>query len=191
MERKYFLSQITQIDGTTQHFFRGMESIHLNLHPCKQMERFDELSARSPITIIADTVRCIVQMKTRALRRYPSWRHKFRPCALGLIGLGIAVAFWGFGYKLSLYHGHASPSSRIPVARLWIEPRGAFSPATSRIRAKSYLSRQSPAISVPISRPPHLDSAGANIPPVFRRGITYFDFLIPFRSPPPQSLCLA
>lgn len=191
MKRKCFLSQITEIDGTTQHFFRGMESIRVNLHPCKQKERFDELSARNPITMIADTVRRLVQMKTQVLSRYPSWRHIFRPCALGLLGLGIAVAFWGFGYKLSLYHGHTAPSSRVPVARLWIEPKGASSPATSRLRAKSHINPDSPAFSLPIARPTRLDRAVAYIAPVTRRGIAYFDFLIPFRSPPPQRFCLA
>jgi hypothetical protein len=163
----------------------------MNLHLNRQKEFFDELSARSPNTIITGTAQRIAWIKKLAPRNYPSWRKVLRPCAIGIIGLGIAVAYWGFGYKQSLYVGHAVPSSRIPVARLWIGPKGASSLATSRLRAKFYLNSGSPAFSVPISQPVRLDSAVAYIPPVFRRGIAYFDFLIPSRAPPPQRYCLA
>ena len=163
----------------------------MNLHPRRQKEQFGALSARSPITINAGTAQRIAPMKTPAQSRYPSWREVFRPCILGLFGLGITVALWGFGYKLSLYHGHAAPSSRVPVARLWIEPRGASSPATHKLRAKSHIAPDSAAISVPVLRLARFDRTVAPITPVPRRGIAYFDFLIPFRSPPPQRFCLA
>lgn len=59
-----------------------------------------------------------------------AWNSKFsrtrvkKPCAIGLIALAIAVALWGFGYKISLYRPYLSPVSRASVAKLWVERRG-------------------------------------------------------------------
>lgn len=163
--------------------------MHLRL--CKQKERVGELSLRSSITIIAGTAHRIARMKAPAPSRYPLWRQVAGPCILGLSGVVIAVALWSLGSKLSPNYGHAVPSSRAPIARAWTEPRGASSPATFRLRAKSHFAPDSAAILVPVSWPARLDRAVASIAPVPRRGIAYFDFLIPFRSPPPQRFCLA
>jgi hypothetical protein len=163
----------------------------MSLHPCRQKEFFNELSVRSPITMIVEKALRIARRDMPALRRSPSWRQVFGPCILALFGLVIVVALWELGSKPSPYHGHAVPSARIPVARLWSGPKGTASPATSRIRAKSYPGPDSLAFIVPISRPACVDCVVAYIPPVFRRGIAYFDFLIPSRSPPPQRFCLA
>ena len=163
--------------------------MHLYLY--KQKERVGELSVRSSITIIAGTAQRIARMKAPAPSRYPSWRQVVGASILGLSGLVIAVALWSLGSRLSPNHGHAVPSSRAPIARLWIEPRGASSPATYKFRAKSHISPDSEAISVPILRLARFDHAAAFIAPVLRSGIAYFDFLIPFRSPPPQRFCLA
>jgi hypothetical protein len=168
-----------------------MESIRVNLQPRRQKEFIDQLFAQSPITIIAGTVQCSARMKTLALRRYPTWKQLIGPCILALFGLVIAVALWGLGSKSSPYYDHAVPSLRIPVARLLSGPRGFSSPATPRLRAKSLLNPDSPAFLVPISQPACLDRAVANIPPAFKRGIAYFNFLIPSRSPPQQRFCLA
>jgi hypothetical protein len=168
-----------------------MESIRVNLHRTGWKEIFGELSVRNLITIIAGIAQHIARMKTLAPSRYPSWRQVVGPCLLGLSGVVIAIALWGLGSRVSPNDGHAVPSSRTPVARLWIEPRGASSPATSRFRAKSHVTFDTPAIGVSISRPALLDSAVTYIAPSPRRGIAYFDFLIPFRSPPPQDFCLA
>lgn len=59
-----------------------------------------------------------------------AWSSVFRrtrvkkPCAVGLIALAIAVALWGFGYKISLYSPRLDPASRASVAKLWVERRG-------------------------------------------------------------------
>ncbi len=55
-------------------------------------------------------------------RTAPQRRHSeraSRPWTLGLIGLAIAVALWGFGYKLSRYSLHSDFSSRASFAKLW------------------------------------------------------------------------
>jgi hypothetical protein len=51
-------------------------------------------------------------------------RGLMRPLSLGLIGLAIAVAIWGFAYKLSLYQPHPSHSAKASVAKLWLGPEG-------------------------------------------------------------------
>ena len=47
-----------------------------------------------------------------------------RPLSLGLIGLEVAVAIWGFAYKLSLYQPHLSHSAKASVVKLWLGPDG-------------------------------------------------------------------
>ncbi len=150
----------------------------------RQKELFDELSAQSPLTIISGATRkSVLGMRTQIRGRNPSWRQVFRPCTLGLIGLAISVALWGFGYKLSLYHRH-STFARIPIAKLWIEPRNASVAAASSLSTKSHLIPASQAFPVPIQELPSHSRAAASIFPVCTRDVAYFDFLIPFRSPP-------
>jgi hypothetical protein len=79
---------------------------------------------------------------------------------LGIIGLTIAVALWEAGYKLSLYHHYATPSS-VPVAKLWIESRNASAAATSRFKVKSHLVPGSQAFFVTLHMPPRFNRAVA------------------------------
>jgi hypothetical protein len=94
------------------------------------------------------------------------------------------VALWGFGYKLSLYHRHASPSARVLVAKLWIEPRKATVVAASRVKAKSHHIPDSQALSTAFQKLSTLKRAIACILPLSTGGVAHFDFRIPFRSPP-------
>ena len=61
---------------------------------------------------------------TVARKDVPLWT-KARPFTLGLLGLALAVVFWGLEYKVSLYHPHPNHSARVNVAKLWVEPRTA------------------------------------------------------------------
>ena len=150
------------------------------------------MSARSPFTVIASAAqRRILRVRTQTQCVYPTWKQILRPCALGIIGLAIAVVLWGVGYKLSLYHRHAAPSSSVPVAKLWIGSRNASVTAASRFKAKSHLVPGSQAFSVPIQRLPHYSRASACMLSVCMRDVAYFGFLIPFRSPPPPRFILA
>lgn len=45
--------------------------------------------------------------------------------SLSLVGLALAVFFWGLEYKLSLYHPHTTHAARLGVAKLWNGPRNA------------------------------------------------------------------
>jgi hypothetical protein len=42
-----------------------------------------------------------------------------RPATLAFIGLALAVALWGFGYKLSRYNPNPDVSTKASVAKLW------------------------------------------------------------------------
>ena len=42
-----------------------------------------------------------------------------RPWTLGLVGLAITVALWGYGYKISRYNPHLDAASRASFAKLW------------------------------------------------------------------------
>jgi hypothetical protein len=101
------------------------------------------------------------------------------------------VALWGYGYKLSLYHWHEAASQRVPVAKLWSEPRNGSLTAAVALKAKSNLAVGSQALSVDLPELTSHLSALICILPSANRGIAYFDFLIPSRSPPPQSFSLA
>jgi hypothetical protein len=61
---------------------------------------------------------------TVARKDVPLWT-KARPLTLGLLGLALAVVFWGLEYKVSLYHPHLNHSARVNVAKLWVGPRTA------------------------------------------------------------------
>jgi hypothetical protein len=163
----------------------------MRFFPRWQKEFFVKLSGRNPSTIAAATQESVLKAATQEYSPCLSSKQLFRPCALGLIGLAIAVALWGFGYKLSLYHRHATPLSRVTVAKLWIEPRDTSVAAASSLKSKSHLIPVSQALPVPIQRIPHLSRTITCILPLCTRGVVSFDFLIPFRSPPPYRFRLA
>lgn len=149
------------------------------------------MSIRAPFTTAASAAARVLQTRTRTKILYPSWRQLFRPCALGFIGLAIAVVLLGAGYKLSLYQRHAASSSRVPVVKMLMETRNASITAIFKFKGKPHLTYGSPALSASIQQCPCLNRSIAYILPVCRRRVTYFDFLIPFRSPPSLRFLLA
>lgn len=149
------------------------------------------MSDQSPFSFIANTAQQrILHGRTQTRCKYPSLKQIFRPCALGTLGLAIAVVLWGAGYKLSLYHRHPTPSP-VPVAKLWIESRNASLAVASGLKAKPHLVSSSQAFINPIQRLPHHSHAGVCMLSVPTRDIAYLGFLIPFRSPPPLRFFLA
>jgi hypothetical protein len=160
--------------------------------PRRPKGRFDEVLARNPIAITATPTQKPVQsMRAQAPGRYPAWGQVSGPCALGIVGLAIAVVLWGYGYKLSLYHRNTSHSARIPVAKLWIEPRGASVTTASRIKAISHLVPGPQAFSARIQPLPSPSRAFACIPPLNECRVAFFDLLIPSRAPPPLRFLFA
>ena len=150
------------------------------------------MSPPTPFTVtVIGAQESVVALRTRAKIQQSSWKQIFRPCALGFIGLAIAVALWGFSYKLSLYCRHTGPSSPISVAKFWIEPRNASAVAASGLKVQSHFLRISQVLSAPIQSFPRLACAVACTLPMCRHTVAYFDFLIPFRSPPAQRFSMA
>ena len=79
--------------------------------------------------------------------------------------------------------------------KLWSEPRKALVTTTARFGATVSRLVGSYAFLLPIQRGKVFPACGLAtvtwILPVFNRGVAYFDFLIPFRSPPLDGFCPA
>jgi hypothetical protein len=134
----------------------------------------------TPNADLTDAQRCCPQQS----RIKPPWRQLFRPFPLALVGLAIAVALWGYGYKLSLYHSHPTPSSLASVAKLWDGPRNASLAATPRLNTKSHLLLGSQAIWVPSQQLLHTNRNAALVLTPRMCGVRYSNSPIPSRSPP-------
>lgn len=117
------------------------------------------------------------------------WLQISNPLAFGLLGLAVAVAVWGYGYKLSLYTVPPGTSSRVP-AKLWIEHRYGFSQLSSGIAAPSLKARveaQHPGAAALFGAVPKLAFQGITgllSVTVCWRTIPFFHAAIPLRSPP-------
>jgi hypothetical protein len=154
--------------------------------------RFVELSAQSPFTIRASAPqKPVLSLRARTPGCFRVWRQESGPCTLGIVGLAIAIVLWGYGYKLSLYYRDAASSARIPVAKLWIEPRSASVAAATSLKASSQLAHRSLALSVRIQRFPGLSRILASIPLLSECRVAFFDLLIPSRAPPPLRFLFA
>jgi hypothetical protein len=55
-----------------------------------------------------------------------------RPLRLALVGLAVAVALWGFAYKLSLYRSDQNRAFHVNVAKMWLGPEGSSAAAVNR-----------------------------------------------------------
>lgn len=111
------------------------------------------------------------------------WNHIYRPHFLGFSGLALAVALWGFGYKLSLYHPHPAPAQRTIVAKLWTEPPNASIVAAQRHRNQSNTLAGPQALCTSIQYS-HLDRAPVSAFTSKGRGVQSSSFPAPLRSPP-------
>lgn len=159
---------------------------------CGQQGRFDELPGRSLSTIFASAPETgVLRTRTPAQCPYPPWKQIFRPCTLGFVGLAIVVALWGYGYKLSLYHRHDQNSSRVSVAKMWIEPRLASAVPASKLKARPHVYPGSQALSLSIQKFPNLKCAVTFTLPLVTRDVAYINLLIPSRSPPSLHFRLA
>ena len=106
------------------------------------------------------------------------------PWTIALFGLALAVALWGFGYKLSRYNPHLDAAARASYAKLWDKHQDTSELLTSKLTAHPQQCAQLEALSVFFQEP---------IAPVFapihtaeddRSIVTSLVALIPFRSPP-------
>jgi hypothetical protein len=143
------------------------------------------MAFRSPSAIPDNATRkSISRSRALVLSCHHSWKQIFRPCALGFIGLAIAVTLCGFGRKLSLYYYQATGSSRVPVVRMWIEPEKVSVATLSVLKTKSHLVTPSPAFPISVQWLPRLDRTFVCMFSEHVHRPASFSFLIPFRSPP-------
>lgn len=111
-----------------------------------------------------------------------------QPKPLRLLGLAVAIALWGFGYRLSTYELHPSSNARGGAAKLCLEPRNASFALAARIKSSAHLIPVSAAIPASARFFPHIECV--LVCPVLQntaRPVT-LRFLIPFRSPPSQNI---
>jgi hypothetical protein len=108
-----------------------------------------------------------------------------RPYALALFGLAMAVAFCGLGHRLAFYLHGDSPISRLSATRIVLEPRDNTVAAMHRISLKGRNLADSHLLpeSAQAFRRNHVRPTPA--PAVEECRPASFNFLIPFRSPPP------
>lgn len=146
------------------------------------------VSARNPITKAASAAETIA---ASMVRRAGLWLYacqdKFKPNAPALIGLAIAIAMWGFGYRLSSYQLNPTTTGRAAAAKMCVEPRNASLVAVFRVKNNAHLISSSPALTASIPQLHRIDVGIACALPKRTRRRASFGFLIPFRSPPPYS----
>jgi hypothetical protein len=163
-----------------------------------------KVSAQSPFTNAANVLKPSLEaspgtgpesgiIRKRAQRVTPVYpvKGRLQPRSLALLGLAVAIALWGFGYRLSQYQLHPASNAQAAAAKLCIEPRNPSLTAVSVLKASLHVLAVAPAV-YPSVQPFHLnDSAplGSLLESSYRSAT--FDFLIPFRSPPPQRFLLA
>jgi hypothetical protein len=142
------------------------------------------VSDQSPLTNAASVAETrVIRMKAQAGNRFFT-RSNFKPKALALAGLAVAIALWALGYRLSTYQLHPGSTGQTAAAKLCVEPRNASFAAVSPLKAGAHRVTGLPAILTSV-RPIAAIASGFICVPLERvhRPAT-FDFLIPFRSPP-------
>ena len=117
-----------------------------------------------------------------------AWRRVFNLSVMGFLGLAISVGLWGYNYKLSLYHPHSGTTSRVQVAKLWVEQWNVARAAASGAGNKAHRVSAS-LLLLPCKLQRDL-SRGADVRIILathlRRDVR-FGALIPLRSPPSNS----
>jgi hypothetical protein len=114
----------------------------------------------------------------------------FRPCALGFTALALAVALWGYGYKLSLYIYGSDHASHMPVAKLWIEHRNGAVAAVSKLRAKAQTTPVFLALPIPPPQWLRVECQVGSLQRAEAHRAATSGSPIPLRSPPPSNLLL-
>jgi hypothetical protein len=112
----------------------------------------------------------------------------FNPCVLAIAGLAIAVALWGYGYKLSLYKQSTEGTKCLSVAKLYVEHRDPVGVTVSKLRTPLPTSPLFLALAEPspeIQRPMAEEDVQQ---PLEAHGAATSGALIPFRAPPSSFL---
>ena len=123
-----------------------------------------------------------------------SHQHRFnynpvtKPCAAGLVALAIAVALWGFAYRISLYHSDPAPQIRASVAKLWVERRCGEIVSSFVRTTKPPRANNSNALLFSALSPIRLRAESPSACPCDARPCATAVRLLPSRAPPAQSI---
>jgi hypothetical protein len=149
------------------------------------------MSAGSPSTILPQAVQKIEALPIdHAVTQNVPAKRAFRPCAIGFIGLAIAVALWGFGYKLSRYTLHPDSITRTSVAKLWDKHQDAGQVVASKLNAQPQLRLELQALFISLQNAPDPDTFAFRVLDDVENVPSSFRSLIPSRSPPSLSFQL-
>jgi hypothetical protein len=120
-------------------------------------------------------------------RKKRRWAHVL-PLSIGLLGLALAVALWGIGYKLSLYRPHPTSSVRAGAAKLWVGPRNSGCIQGSRTKATTPPASNSQLLSAKNSTPLYSTGRAPHFSTTAADGSRFRLLLGTLRSPPPRYL---
>ena len=124
------------------------------------------------------------------LRRFAG-KQLLRPCSLALFGLAVAIALWGFSYKISLYHRHRLSPMRSVVAKLWFEPASDTFATAQRLRGRSHFKAGSHALRAFSLRLPFPASARTAPQPKLKGAVWALEYPLSPRAPPSRPVCLS
>jgi hypothetical protein len=115
----------------------------------------------------------------------------FRPGSMGFVVLALSIFLSGFAHKLSLYYVHQNSSSRVLVAKLWIETRNAR--VVTDLLRKVTIERPPIAANLSVAQNQTLLADLGTVAHAPKRfpSLDSFISLIPSRSPPSRRFCLA
>ena len=130
-------------------------------------------------------------MSTSIVRRVISHGLVNKHCKAIMLVLAIAVALWGFGYKISLYHPDPNHAVRASVAKLWIERRCAEIVAHFGQTVPPRSSADSQFLPVVPHAPRRLHEFLFSNRSSYLRAFSVVASLIPSRAPPSQPFFLA
>lgn len=119
----------------------------------------------------------------------PFSRRLFRPWAIGFIGLAIAVASWGYGYKISRYNPHPDASSHAFFAKMWDKHQDVTQVAgATKACSQPHLQLELHAALLLLRQPPTAAERVCRESDEPKRIPALFRSLVPLRSPPSDNL---
>lgn len=181
-----------KIDSPSVTTFSARAESKCTVRFINRKEAAKPLPAGTPITIQASKAhRHVAETHEPKRRGRATWRPVFQPCMLGIVVLAAAVFAWGLGYKMSLYRQQVHAAPRIPVAKLWVKPRGTLAVRAARLILKTQVDSSSRACPILSLRIPTIQCATVPIAVAFARWGGNFKYSIPFRGPPQHRFAFA
>ncbi len=116
------------------------------------------------------------------------WPSAFRPCVLAFLGLALAVAGWGFIYRVSLYQPNSG--LRCIVAKLW-DKQHTVQTSTNTVNEAKVAPRRACILELLSRSPqpcPYPGAAYFAAHPRIPVCLASFKYRLPFRSPPLKTI---